>query len=161
MTFMPVPAGGDDDVLLEQQLVLALSTASRAVESACTPVLQELNLTHPQYLVMLALWEKSPRPGREIGELLPEPEVLSPVLLQLEEAGYIESVRVQDHKDPSAVRLTAKGATLYRRTLSISGTILGRLGLSPEDAEGLYNTMPRLLKTRRARSAGPGSPTNA
>lgn len=161
MTSMTIPAGGDDDVLLEQQLVLALFAASRAVESACAPVLQELNLTHSQYLVMLALWEKSPRPGREIGDLLPEPESLSPVLLQLEEAGYIQSVPVQDRKDPSAVSLTAKGAALYRRTLAISGTILGRLGLSPEDAEGLYGAMPRLLKARRVHSAEQGNPTEA
>jgi DNA-binding MarR family transcriptional regulator len=156
---MTIPAGGDDDVLLEQQLVLALSAASRAVESACTPVLQELNLTHPQYLVMLALWEKSPRPGREIGELLPEPESLSPVLLQLEEAGYIESTR--DRKDPATVSLTAKGTVLYRRTLAISGTILGRLGLSAEDAEGLYDAMPGLLRARKAQSTGPGNPADA
>jgi DNA-binding MarR family transcriptional regulator len=161
MTFMPVPAGRDDDVLLERQLVLALSVASRAVESACMPVLQELNLTHPQYLVMLALWEKSPRPGREIDDLLPEPGKLSPVLLQLEEAGYIQSVRVQGHKDASAISLTAKGAALYRRTLAISGTILGRLGLSPEDAEGLYNAMPRLLRARQSHPAGPEDPADA
>jgi DNA-binding MarR family transcriptional regulator len=161
MTFRSIPAGGDDDVLLERQLVLALSVASRAVISACTPVLQELNLTHPQYLVMLALWEKSPRPGREIGELLPEPGNLSPVLLQLEESGYIASAQVQGHKDASTVRLTPKGAALYRRTLSISGTILGRLGLSPEDAEELYDAMPRLLKARQEHSAGPEDPTDA
>jgi DNA-binding MarR family transcriptional regulator len=149
MTFMPVPAGQDDDVLLEQQLVLALSVASHAVQSACTPVLQELNLTHPQYLVMLALWEKSPRPCREIDNLLPQPGGLSPVLLQLEESGYIQSVRVQGHNDDSTVNLTAKGQALYRRTLSISGTILGRLGLSQEDAEGLSNAMPRLIKAAK------------
>jgi MarR family transcriptional regulator, organic hydroperoxide resistance regulator len=146
MTSTTSPAGGDDDVLLERQLVMALSTASRAVEIACTPVLQELNLTHPQYLVMLALWEKNPRPAREIDDLLPEPGKLSPALRELEEAGYIQSVRIQDHKDASTVNLTAKGTALYRRTLAISGTILGRLGLSPEDAEGLYDAMPRLLK---------------
>lgn len=155
---MTTPAGGDDDVLLEQQLVLALSTASRAFESACTPVLEELNLTHPQYVVMLALWEKSPSPGREIGELLPEPG-LSSVLLQLEEAGYIHSLPVQDNKEPSTVSLTAKGTALYRRTLAISGTILGRLGLSPEDAERLCDAMPRLLKpalrTRLGREVPP------
>jgi DNA-binding MarR family transcriptional regulator len=161
MTPIPVPAGEDDDVLLEQQLVLALSAASRAVESACTPVLQELNLTHPQYLVMLALWEKSPRPGRDIGELLPEPGSLSPVLQQLEEAGYIQSLPVQDHKEPSTVNLTAKGTALYRRTLAISGTILGRLGLSPEDAEGLYDAIPRLLRARQAQPTGPGNPADA
>ncbi|RAM36847.1 MarR family winged helix-turn-helix transcriptional regulator [Arthrobacter globiformis] len=155
---MTIPAGGDDDVLFEQQLVLAVSVASRAVVSACTPVLQELNLTHPQYLVMLALWERSPRPGREIGDLLPEPGSLSPVLLQLEESGYIESLRVRDGNAPDAVSLTAKGAALYRRTLPISGTILGRLGLSPEGAEELYEAMPRLLKSCQADSARPGNP---
>jgi DNA-binding MarR family transcriptional regulator len=161
MTSTTIPAGGDDDVVLEQQLVLALSAASRAVESACTPVLQELNLTHPQYLVMLALWEKSPRPGGEIGELLPEPRSLSSVLMKLEEAGYIQRVPVQNHNDPSAVSLTAKGVALYRRTLAVSGTILGRLGLSPEDAEGLFESMPRLLEARRVHLAGPEKPTEA
>jgi MarR family transcriptional regulator, organic hydroperoxide resistance regulator len=107
--------------------------------------------------VMLALWEKSPRPGREIGDLLPEPGSLSPVLLQLEESGYIESL-VRDDNASSEVSLTAKGAALYRRTLPISGTILGRLGLSPEDAEELYDAMPRLLKARQADSAGLGNP---
>jgi DNA-binding MarR family transcriptional regulator len=139
---MTIPDGADDDLLLEQRLVLALSTASRAIESACAPVLQELNLTHPQYLVMLALWEQSPRPGREICDLLPEPESLSPVLLQLEEAGYVQGGPVQGHEDPAEVSLTPKGVALYRRTLAISGTMLGRLGLSPEDAEGLYQSMP-------------------
>lgn len=160
MTFKPVPGGEDDDVVLEQQLVLALSVASRAVECACVPVLRELNLTHPQYLVMLALWEKSPRPGSELGELLPEPGSLALVLRQLEEAGYVYSAPVPGHQDPSAVSLTAKGTALYRRTLAISGSILGRLGLSPEDAEGLYEAMPRLLKpvrsNRAARENQPG-----
>lgn len=158
MTFMTIPNGADDDLLLEQQLVLALSTASRAVESACAPVLQELNLTHPQYLVMLALWENSPRPGREICDLLPEPESHSPALLQLEEAGYIQSGPVKGHRDSAEVSLTAKGVALYRRRLAISGTILGRLGLSPEDAEGLYETIPRLFKARPAHSAQAGKP---
>jgi DNA-binding MarR family transcriptional regulator len=156
---MTIPTGGDDDVLLEQRLVLALSAASHAVLSACTPVLQELNLTHSQYLVMLALWEKSPRPGREVGDLLPEPGSLSSVLLQLEEAGYIQSRRAQDHKDPPVLSLTAQGTALYRRTLAISGTILGRLGLSPEAAEGLYDAMPRPLKAHQSNTE-PGDPAD-
>lgn len=161
MTSMTIPAGGDDDGSLEQQLILVLSAASRAVESACTPVLQELNLTYPQYLVMLALWEKSPRPGPEIGELLPERESLSPALLQLEEASYIHNVPCQDHEESSTVSLTAQGTALYVRTLAISGTILGRLGLRPDDVEGLYDAMPRVLKARQVQPTGPGNPTDA
>lgn len=158
---MTVPDGAYDDLLLEQQLVLALSTASRAVESACAPVLQELNLTHPQYLVMLALWEKSPRPGREICDLLPELEGLSPVLLQLREAGYIQRGPAEDLRDSAEVSLTPKGVTLYKRTLAISGTILGRLGLSPDAAEELYESIPCLFKAGLGHSVDAGKTSEA
>lgn len=152
---MTIPAGGNDDLLLERQLVLALSVASQTVISACTPVLQELNLTHPQYLTMLALWEKSPLSGREVGNVLPASESLATVLLRLEESGYIQTLRVQGDKYPSEVSLSPKGTSLYKRALAISGTILGRLGLSPEEAEELYDAMPGLLKAGRPDSAGP------
>lgn len=150
MTSMITPAGGDDDVLLEQQLVLALSAASHAVETACTPVLEELSLTHPQYLVMLALWETNPRPAQQIGELFPEAKNISPVLLQLVEDGYIQSAPVQDLDD--RVSLTAKGTALHARALATSGMILDRLGLTPADAEELYSAIP-CLKARRVESS--------
>ena len=51
----------DDDLLLEQQLCFALTVASRSVVGAYKPVLEKLGLTHPQYLVMLCLWESAPR----------------------------------------------------------------------------------------------------
>ena len=58
----------DDDLLLERQLCFALSVASRSVVAAYRPVLEPMGLTHPQYLVMLALWERSPRTVRDISE---------------------------------------------------------------------------------------------
>jgi MarR family transcriptional regulator, organic hydroperoxide resistance regulator len=153
---MSIPVGGNDDLVLERQLVLALSVASQTVINACAPVLQELNLTHPQYLVMLALWDKSPRSGRELGGVLPESESLAPVLLRLEESGYIQTLRVQGDMHPSEVGLSPKGTALYKRALGISGTILGRLGLSPDEADELCGAMPRLLKDGRPDSTSSG-----
>ncbi|MDQ6740019.1 MAG: MarR family transcriptional regulator, partial [Actinomycetota bacterium] len=64
-------------LLLERQLCFALSVASRSVVSAYKPVLAPLGLTHPQYLVMLALWERNPRTVKDISAaLLLEPATL-------------------------------------------------------------------------------------
>ncbi|MGO4435951.1 MarR family transcriptional regulator, partial [Paenarthrobacter sp. RAF9] len=59
-----------DDLLLERQLCFALTVASRSVVGVYKPVLEKLGLTHPQYLVMLALWERSPRTLKDISDSL-------------------------------------------------------------------------------------------
>ena len=70
-----------DDLLLEHQLCFALTVASRSVVGAYKPVLDKLGLTHPQYLVMLCLWESSPRSVRDISDALAqEPATISPLL---------------------------------------------------------------------------------
>ena len=58
----------EDDLLLERQLCFALTVASRSVVGVYKPVLEKMGLTHPQYLVMLALWERSPRTLKDISE---------------------------------------------------------------------------------------------
>jgi hypothetical protein len=74
-----------DPLALDRQVCFALATASRSVIALYRPVLQPLGLTHPQYLVMLALWERSPRSVSDIGAaLLLEPATLSPLLKRLE-----------------------------------------------------------------------------
>ncbi|MFD1214417.1 MarR family winged helix-turn-helix transcriptional regulator, partial [Arthrobacter sp. GCM10027362] len=105
----------EEDLLLEHQLCFALSVASRSVVAAYKPVLQKLGLTHPQYLVMLALWEQSPRTVKELGEvLLQEPATLSPMLKRLEAAGLVTRSRMAGNERALAVGLTAGGEALRR-----------------------------------------------
>ena len=107
---MTSPSGSDEDLLLERQLCFALAVASRTVIGAYRPVLQELNLTHPQYLVMLALWEKSPRSVKDISDaLLLVPATLSPLLKRLEALGYVTRRRVPGDERSLAVGLTPEG----------------------------------------------------
>src|ERR1700743_1405846 len=83
-----------DPLALDRQVCFALAAASRSVIALYRPVLQPLGLTHPQYLVMLALWERSPRTVRDIGEALAlEPATLSPLPKRLESAGYLTRSR--------------------------------------------------------------------
>ena len=135
-----------DDLLLERQLCFALSVASRSVVNSYRPVLQELDLTHPQYLVMLALWEQSPRTVKSLSEdLLMESATLSPMLKRLETLGYITRQRVEGNERALAIELTPAGIQLRERALSVPGTMMERLNLTREKVEEINNAMRALI----------------
>lgn len=144
------PSATEEDLLLEHQLCFALSVASRSVVAAYRPVLEELGLTHPQYLVMLALWEQSPRTVKDLSEaLLQEPATLSPMLKRLEAAGLVTRSRVAGNERSLAVGLTADGAALRQRALAVPGTMLARLGLDREGLRELNASMRDLIDASR------------
>lgn len=146
---------GDEDLLLERQLCFALSVASRSVIAAYRPVLEELNLTHPQYLVMLALWEKSPQMVRELSDSLAmEPATLSPMLKRLEANGMVTRERVPGNERALAVGLTDEGRNLRRKALSVPGTMMSKLGLTRDQVESLNATMHQVIAaTQQAEQA--------
>ena len=136
----------ESDLLLERQLCFGLSVASRSVIAAYKPVLAALRLTHPQYLVMLALWEESPRRVKDIGgALLLESATLSPLLKRLEALGYLTRTRNSTDERALAVGLTPKGAALRQQALSVPGTMMDRLGLDREGAMALHASMMALI----------------
>ncbi|WP_026556712.1 MarR family winged helix-turn-helix transcriptional regulator [Arthrobacter sp. 35W] len=138
----------EEDLLLERQLCFALSVASRSVVGAYKPVLAELGLTHPQYLVMLALWESSPRTVKDLSSsLMLEPATLSPLLKRLEAAGLLTRARSATDERALAVELTDDGVALRRRALAVPGTMMARLGLDREQAQALHGTMMALISS--------------
>ncbi|BCW43408.1 MarR family transcriptional regulator [Arthrobacter sp. StoSoilB5] len=135
-----------DDLLLERQLCFALTVASRSVVGIYKPILEQLGLTHPQYLVMLALWERSPRTLKDISDtLLHEPATLSPLLRRLEEAKLITRERVAGNERALAVKLTEQGAALREQATAVPGTIRERLQLSREEVAELHQAMTGLI----------------
>lgn len=141
----------EDDLLLEHQLCFALTVASRSVVGAYKPVLEKLNLTHPQYLVMLALWETSPRTVRNISEALAqEPATISPLLRRLETAGFITRRRADGNERALAVELTTAGAALRQEALKVPGTMMDRLGLTRAQVTELHATMMSLIAATSA-----------
>src|SRR5215211_5040863 len=103
----------DDVLALENQLCFAVVTAARNVVAVYRPVLEPLGLTHPQYLVMLALWEQSPRTVRSLAEsLYLEPATLTPLLRRLESVGYLTRARNAANERELRVELTEEGRGL-------------------------------------------------
>lgn len=150
-------ASGDDDLLLlEHQLCFALTVAARTVVGAYKPVLDNLGLTHPQYLVMLCLWESSPRTVRDISSALSQdPATISPLLRRLEAGGLITRRRAAGNERSLAVGLTDAGAALRQKATAVPSVMLSRLGLTREQASGLHSSMTTLIAAAGAAGAAP------
>jgi DNA-binding MarR family transcriptional regulator len=135
-----------DPLALDRQVCFALAAASRSVIALYRPVLEPLGLTHPQYLVMLALWEHSPRTVRDIGEtLVLEPATLSPLLKRLESAGLVTRTRKADDERALDVELTAAGRALRSQAEAVPGQIVKRLGMQLSELETTRDALNRLL----------------
>ncbi|MFE7767203.1 MarR family winged helix-turn-helix transcriptional regulator [Streptomyces sp. NPDC057438] len=120
-------------MLLDDQLCFALYAASRAVTARYRPLLDELGLTYPQYLVMLVLWEQDSISVRDLGTALQlESSTLSPLLKRLEAGGLLRRERRTDDERSVAIRLTEAGARLRERARTVPVDIGEAMGLGPE-----------------------------
>jgi len=136
----------DELLKLGNQVCFALAVASRSVIALYRPVLEPLGLTHPQYLVMLALWEESPRTVAAIGRALQlEPATLSPLLKRLEASGLVKRERDQNDERMLRVTLTEKGLRLREKALDVPPQIVERLGMELSELEALRGALHRVI----------------
>ena len=136
---------------LDNQLCFALVTAARNVVAIYRPILEPLGLTHPQYLVMLALWERSPRPlGDLAADLGMEPPTLSPLVKRLEALGLVS--RTRSSRDPRVldVGLTAAGRELREQALAVPAQVMAATGLDAADLAGLRDALAPFAGRRPA-----------
>ena len=107
-------------LLLENQLCFLFHRISRDLDAAYRPLLGELGLTYPQYLVMLVLWEQDGRSVGELGqELCLDSGTLSPLLRRLEARGLLQRRRDPDDERRVTLHLTRDGWALRRKARSI------------------------------------------
>ena len=136
-----------DHLLLENQLCFALHAASRAMTGAYQPLLDELGITYPQYLVLLLLWEEDGARVSQLGERLHlDSGTLTPLLKRLESHGLVERHRNTTDERVVEVFLTATGKRLKRRAMAVPAAMLCRTGLSIADLERLRGTLQSLTK---------------
>ncbi|WP_226363503.1 MarR family winged helix-turn-helix transcriptional regulator [Pseudonocardia abyssalis] len=139
---MPTP----DLLQLDRQVCFALSVAARNVVALYRPLLEPMGLTHPQYLVMLALWEKTPRSGTELASALAlDPGTLSPLLKRLEAAGLLQRQRVPGDERTLAVTLTPAGRALRADAERIPPAVVERLGMPLADLEALHAVLTQVI----------------
>ncbi|WP_084481424.1 MarR family winged helix-turn-helix transcriptional regulator [Nocardia grenadensis] len=147
----------DDPLRLERQVCFALAVANRSVLAVYRPLLEPLGLTHPQYLVMLALWGEAPMSVKAIAEAIQlDSPTLSPLLKRLESAGLVTRRRDPRDERTLVVDLTAAGRALRREAEQIPPAVVDRLGVELADLEELREVLGRVnAAARRAALAYP------
>lgn len=145
---------GGDPLALERQVCFALSIAARSVLSVYRPLLEPMGLTHPQYLVMLALWGDSPLSVKEIGRLLQlDSPTLSPLLKRLEAAGLVTRTRRAGDERQLDIDLTPAGRALRADAERIPPAIVARLGIDIGELGELHAALTRLIGAARRAGA--------
>lgn len=138
---------------LDNQLCFALYAASRAVTSAYQPMLDALELTYPQYLVLMVLWEEDGARVSRIGErLFLDSATLTPLLKRLATRGFVERRRSEQDERVVEVHLTAEGKRMKRRAADVPGHLFEKSQLSARDLGALRNSLQRLTKTLHSAS---------
>lgn len=142
-----------DPLALDRQVCFALAVANRAVLSVYRPLLEPMGLTHPQYLVMLALWGEAPMSVKAIGSALQlDSPTLSPLLKRLESAGLITRTRSAEDERALAVDLTDAGRALRADAEKIPGAVVAALGVDLPQLEELHRVLTDI--NRAALAAG-------
>ncbi|MGV9412049.1 MarR family winged helix-turn-helix transcriptional regulator [Nocardia sp. NPDC003693] len=145
----------DDPLRLDRQVCFALAVANRAVLAVYRPLLEPMGLTHPQYLVMLALWGEAPMSVKDIGDAIQlDSPTLSPLLKRLEAAGLITRRRDDRDERTLVVDLTESGRALRARAELIPPAVVERLGVGLSDLEELRDVLNRVNAAARAADKG-------
>ena len=140
-----------DGLRLEEQLCFALYAASRAMTGAYARVLEDLELTYPQYLVMLVLWETDGVRVSLIGERLHlDSATLTPLLKRLEARGIIERRRSKEDERVVEVHLTAEGKRLRRKATEVPRAMVKCAAMSLAELAALRGQLHALTNQLRS-----------
>jgi MarR family transcriptional regulator, organic hydroperoxide resistance regulator len=135
----------DPLLLLDRQLCFALHRASRAVVKAYQPLLAELEVTYPQYLVLLLLWEQDGVIVKALGERLDlDSGTLTPLLRRLEARGLVTRVRSAEDEREVLVGLTAAGRRLHAKARRVPRSVLVKSCLTTPEAARLRGELHTL-----------------
>ncbi|MDW3182782.1 MarR family transcriptional regulator [Roseobacter sp.] len=133
---------------LQDQMCFALYATSRAITKKYGDLLKEMDVTYPQYLTLLVLWEKD---GLSVNELAAAIEIegatMTPLVQRMEKAGLLDRVRSDDDNRRMEVRLTEKGRSLRQKALDVPTALGCALGVDDDQARAVIEQM-NTIRTR-------------
>lgn len=135
-----------ESLKLENQICFPLYAAAKEVVRLYKPLLDELELTYTQYIVLLVLWQNGRLSVKELGEkLYLDSGTLTPLLKKLEAAGLVLRERSEEDERSVLITLTQKGLGLRERAAFIPERLTACLPLTQDEAAALYGLLYKVL----------------
>ena len=139
---------------LKNQLCFPIYAVSNIITRKYKPLLDKLDLTYTQYIVMMVMWEKKQVNEKYLCDTLClRSNTMAPLLKKLQAKGYIEKKKDSSDERNLVITLTEAGDKLKDHALCVPETIAQEFDLTPEEAIGLYQTLYKILEQDRARNA--------
>ncbi len=136
----------DDLLRLDMQVCFPLYAASNLLTRRYRPVLEPLGLTYPQYLVMLVLWEDTPKTVGELGDLLHlDSGTLTPLLKRMETAGLVSRKRDPADERRVLIDLTPAGRALQQRARDVPLTLFSGTGVTEAELGALRDAVQKVV----------------
>jgi len=136
----------EEQLKLNRQVCFPLYALSREITNVYRPILEELNITYPQYLVLMVLWEEEPCTVNQIGEKLRlDSGTLTPLLKRLEAKGLLSRQRKSCDERVVEIQLTPQGLDLKNEAVKVPERVSEKLGLSREELEQLKKITKTIL----------------
>ncbi|MCZ4293622.1 MarR family winged helix-turn-helix transcriptional regulator [Vibrio sinaloensis] len=138
----------EQSLLLDNQICFPLYSAANAVIRTYRPLLENLELTYSQYLVMMVLWESDGISVKDLGSRLHlDSGTLTPLLKRLESKGFVIRGRSEQDERVRVLKLTDSGANLKQQALQIPAEMKCKIPLELEELIVLKNLCEKVLKT--------------
>jgi DNA-binding MarR family transcriptional regulator len=141
--------GNFSSLFLEKQICFPLYAASRLTTKFYEPFLTELDITYPQYLVLLVLWQNNHLTVNEIGNrLFLESNTLTPLLKRLEQKNVIQRKRSDEDERKVIISLTKEGEILKEKAVMIPEKLIQNLSnhtISVNEIISFQNTLNKLI----------------
>ena len=136
-----------DSLKLQKQLCFPLYACAKEVTKRYQPLLNEIDLTYTQYIVMMVMWEKKQINVKHLGEtLFLDSGTLTPLLKKLEVKGYISRTRNEQDERSVIISVTQKGIDLRKKAKNIPEEIGKCVNLTKEEATTLYKILYKILE---------------
>lgn len=130
---------------LDQHFCFAVYSTAHMFNRLYRPMLDDLGITYPQYLVLVVLWHEGEQSVSSLAERLKlEPSTLTPMLKRLEKAGFVTRTRGARDERVVMIGLTDKGRATGAKVPSINGAIADAIGETPEQRKLVQDALLRI-----------------
>lgn len=138
---------GYDQLKLENQLCFPLYVCSKEIIKKYKPLLDKLDLTYTQYIVMMVMWNEQNINVKKLGEkLFLDSGTLTPLLKKLEKKGYIERKRLTSDERNLMITITKDGMDLRKKAIAIPEKVGSCIKLQPSEIIELHKLLNKMLK---------------
>ena len=139
-----------DSLTLQNQVCFPVYALAKEIVNRYRPLLEDLDVTYPQYLVLMVLWNEEEQTVGQLGEkLLLDSGTLTPLLKRMEQKGILNRSRSPEDERVVKLSLTEKGKAMKEKAKDIPCRLMESMKISEEELLELKTIITKILNKQQ------------